>query len=127
MGFYKSEKDKSSYLDDIDKELKSLVSVSNLKVIKCYKKIFNLRDIIRNYGGMICIIVLIFQIICFLIFCFWGIKSIKEKLKDLFLLGKKIIRRISKISGFPSGVRDKRQNNQINNQNNKKPFNFWGK
>jgi len=97
FGFYESESEKSSYLDVIDTELKSLVSVSNVKVIKCYKNILNLRDVIKNYGGMICIFVLIFQIICFLIFCFCGIKSIEDQLGELFLLGKNIIRRRSKL------------------------------
>ena len=46
---------------------------------------------------MICIFVLVFQIICFLIFCFCGIKSIEDKLGELFVLGKKIIKRRSKI------------------------------
>ena len=97
FGFYESESDKSSYLDVIDTELKTFVSVSNVKVIKCYKNILNLRDVIKNYGGMICIFVLVFQIICFLIFCFCGIKSIEDKLGELFVLGKKIIKRRSKI------------------------------
>ena len=80
FGFYQSEADKSSYVDIISSELKSVVSVSNVKVIKCYKEFLNLKDIIRNYGGMICIFVLIIQIVCFLIFCFNGIKPIEDKL-----------------------------------------------
>ena len=91
FGYYKNEGDKSSYLDTIDSELKSLVSVSNLKVIKCYKQFLNLRDIIRNYGGMICIVVLIIHIICFLMFCFTGIKPLENKLEDLIILGKAIL------------------------------------
>ena len=109
FGFYKSESDKSTYLDLIDTELKSFVSVSNIKVIKCYKNILNLRDIIKNYGGMICIFVLFFQIICCLIFSFCGIKSIEDKLGELFSLGKKIIKRRSKLI-MPENI-------QANNQN----------
>ena len=41
---------------------------------------------------MICIIVLIIQIVCFLIFCFYGIKPIEDKLDDLFILGKVILK-----------------------------------
>ena len=97
FGFYSSEADKSSYLDIIDSELKSLASVSNLKVITCYKKILNLKDLVKNYGGMICILVLIIQIICFLIFCFSGIKSIEGKLNALFKTGEAEINRLINI------------------------------
>ena len=93
FGFYQNEKDKSGYLDVIDTELKNFVSVSNFKVITCYKQFLNLRDIIVNYGGMICIIVLFIQIICFLLFCFLGIKFIKRQINDLFKLGDEIISR----------------------------------
>ena len=99
FGYYKNEEDKSSYIDKIDAGLKSFVDVSNFKVINCYKQFLNLRDIIKNYGGMICIFVLLIQIVCFLIFCFCGIKPIKEKLDDLFILGKVIIRRLSILPG----------------------------
>ena len=101
FGFYKSEQNKSSYLDIIDAGLKSLVSVSNIKVVTCYKQFLNLRDIITNYGGMICISVLIIQIVCFLIFCFCGVKSIEDKLEDLFISGKVRLRRLGfKVSIF---------------------------
>ena len=126
FGYYKNEGDKSSYLDTIDSELKSLVSVSNLKVIKCYKQFLNLRDIIRNYGGMICIVVLIIHIICFSIFCFTGIKPIENKLEDLFILGKAITRRRSGWAGF-LGVNDSPGMEILNNQiDQRKKFNLWG-
>ena len=95
FGFYKSENEKSSNLDLIDSEIKTYVSVSNLKVITCYKKLLNLKDLIKNYGGSICILVIIIQFICFLLFCFLGIKYIKKQLEDLFTLGNEIIRRKS--------------------------------
>ena len=124
FGFYKNEEDKSSYLDIIDSELKSLVSVSNLKVITCYKNFLNLKDIIRNYGGMICIIVLIIQIVCFLIFCLYGIKPIEDKLDDLFILGKVILRRLFNLKGFNFGLN---QDDNINsNQIPRRKFNLWG-
>ena len=127
FGFYKNDQDKSSYLDVIDSELKSLVSVSNLKVITCYKQFLNLKDIINNYGGMICILVLIIQIVCFLIFCFYGIKPIEDKLEDLFILGKAIIRRLSKWTGFSFGLNPGGDADKINNdQKPRKRFNLWG-
>ena len=128
-GYYKDEEDKASSLDKINNELKSVVSVSNLNLFKCYKNFLNLRDIVRNYGGMICIVVLIYQIICFLIFCFYGIKSIKNKLDDLFLLGKKIIHRLEKKTGLHFGLEREieiMQDNENNGQGPKKLFNLWG-
>ena len=124
FGFYKNEEDKSSYLDIIDNELKSLVSVSNIKVITCYKTFLNLKDIITNYGGMICIIVLIIQIVCFLIFCLYGIKPIEDKLDDLFILGKVIIRRLTNWKGFNFDLNQ--DNNANNDQMPRKKFNLWG-
>ena len=120
FGYYKSEADKSGYLDIIDTELKSLVSVSNIKVITCYRKFLNLRDIISNYGGMICILVLIIQIICFLIFCFSGIKPIEDKLENLFILGASILKSLMKMMTLNT-----EKDNLIDGQPRKK-FNLWG-
>ena len=125
FGYYTSEANKASYLDKIDKELKSLVAVSNVKVINCYKKFLNLRDVIRNYGGMICIFVLIIQIVCFLIFCFSGTKYIEEQLDDLFILGKVIIRRFSMLNGNTLGISGDDGLFNIGKKLGKK-INLWG-
>ena len=126
FGFYKNQADKSSYLDIIENELNSFVSVSNVKIINCYKNFLNLKDIIKNYGGMLCIVVLIIQLICFLIFCFCGIKPIETQLSDLFVLGRAIVKRLSQVTGIHlSG----NLGNQTNNNNFKLPgkkFNLWG-
>ena len=126
FGFYKNQADKSSYLDIIENELNSFVSVSNVKIINCYKNFLNLKDIIKNYGGMLCIVVLIIQLICFLIFCFCGIKPIETQLSDLFVLGRAIVKRLSQVTGFHlSG----NLGNQPNDNNFKLPgkkFNLWG-
>ena len=116
FGFYKNENEKSSYLDLIDSEIKTYVSVSNLKVITCYKNFLNLRDLIKNYGGAICILVLIIQFICFLLFCFLGIKSIKKQLEDLFTLGNEIIRRQSVLK--ENNLTIEKENDSKDNFNN---------
>ena len=127
FGYYTSIENQNSYLDIIDSELKSLVSVSNIKVITCYKKFLNIRDLIRNYGGMICIFVLIIQIVCFLIFCFCGIKPIEEKLDDLFQLGKAIVRRLSRLTGIHMSGNLQHRNSKSNaNLQPRKKFNLWG-
>ena len=124
-GFYKSNEDKSSFINKLDSELKSLVSVSNLKVITCYKQFLNLRDIIRNYGGIMCILVLIIQIICFLIFCFSGIKPIKEKIRLLLKSGKEILRQIAK-HGVQIDMGPENDKDKSDEQKPKKIFNLWG-
>ena len=126
FGYYKDEEDKSSYLDILDNKLKSTGTSSNLKVITCYKQFLNLKDIIRNYGGMTCILVLIIQIVCFLIFCLYGIKPIEDKLDDLFILGKAILRRLSKWTGFNFGLNQEKNNDKLNNGQPRKKFNLWG-
>jgi hypothetical protein len=126
FGYYKDEEDKSSYLDILDNKLKSTGTSSNLKVITCYKQFLNLKDIIRNYGGMTCILVLIIQIVCFLIFCLYGIKPIEDKLDDLFILGKAILRRLTKWTGFNFGLNQEENNDKLNNGQPRKKFNLWG-
>ena len=120
-GFYKNENEKSSYLDIVDSEIKDLVSVSNVKVITCYKQFLNLKDIITNYGGAICIIVLIIQIICFLLFCFLGIKYIRRQLEYLFYLGSQIIKRKSLIKEATLNIeRENDTNSNLNSTQQKK-------
>ena len=126
FGFYKNQADKSSYLDIIENELNSFVSVSNVKIINCYKNFLNLKDIIKNYGGMLCIVVLIIQLICFLIFCFCGIKPIETQLSDLFVLGRAIVKRLSQVTGIHLSGNLGNQNNNNNFKLPGKKFNLWG-
>ena len=125
FGYYESNDTKLSNLDKIDRQLKSLVAVSNIKVITCYKQFLNLRDIIKNYGGMICIFVLIIQIVCFLIFCFCGIKPIEEKLNNLFLVGESLLKGLFKMAGKDMNQKD--EENKMDDGKPKKLFNLWGK
>ena len=83
-GFYRNEEEKESYLDNIDKQMKFLFSTSNLKVITCYKQLFNVKNLVYNYGGIIVILVILIQIIFYIIFCCKGTKSLEEKVKQLF-------------------------------------------
>ena len=120
-GFYKNENEKSSYIDIVDSEIKEYVSVSNVKVITCYKQFLNLKDIIKNYGGGICIIVLIIQIICFLLFCFLGIKYIRSQLEDLFYLGSEIIKRKSLMKETNLNIeKENDTNTNLNSSNQEK-------
>ena len=126
FGFYKNSEDKSSYLDIIDTELKSFGTVSNIKVITCFRQFLNLRDLIKNYGGIVCFGVLIAQIVCFLIFCYLGVNSIQKKVNNLFQLGRTIINRLSKLGVHLEDDKDMhpdKLNEQIIPKNK---FNLWG-
>ena len=118
FGYYKSVEDKSSSLDIVDKKINSLFSVSTIKVITCYKKAFNLKDLIKNYGGIVSILVLIIQIVCFLIFLFLRGKTLKDKIDNALMIGKVILARLNITSNKPSFP------NELND--GKKRFNFWG-
>ena len=85
----------------------------------------NIRDIIRNYGGMICILVLIIQIVCLLIFCLYGIKPLEDKLDDMFITGKVILRRLG-VRVSIIGINDENEENQNTMKPPKKKFNLWG-
>ena len=114
FGFYKNSDEKSSYLDTIDNELKSFGTVSNIKVITCFRQFLNLRDLIKNYGGILCFSVLFYQIVCFLIYCYLGVNAIKNKVDNLFELGRSIVRRLSNVDAHLDVAKD------INNDKKKK-------
>ena len=83
-GFYENEEQQLSYIDAIDNKMKFLFSTSNLKIITCYDEFFNLRNSANNYGGAICVLVLLIQIILYINFCCKGTKPLEEKLEELF-------------------------------------------
>ena len=64
--------------------MKFLFSTSNLKIITCYDEFFNLRNSAHNYGGAICVLVLLIQIILYINFCCTGTKPLEEKLEEFF-------------------------------------------
>ena len=83
-GFYESLEEKESYIDNIDSKMKFLFSTSNIKVITCFEQLFNIKELIHNYGGQICIIVIIAQIILYITFCCKGTKSLADKMDKVF-------------------------------------------
>ena len=117
FGFYKNVQDKSSYLDIIDNKIKSIGTVSNIKVITCFRQFLDLRDLIKNYGAIVFFGVLFYQIVCFLIYCYLGVNAIKYKVDNLFELIKEAIRRLSE--------KNSHYDKQIKALPKKK-FNLWG-
>ena len=89
-GFYKSEEEKQSYIDDIDSKMKFLLKTSNIKVITCFAQLLNVKNFIKNYGGLICLFVIFVQLILYIDYCVKGIKPLQDKVDKLFAsAGKK--------------------------------------
>ena len=82
-GFFRSEKDKRNYIDEIDSKMNVIFTNSNFKVITCYKELLNYKNIVKNYGGIICLFVLLMQLIFFFSFCSSGTAPLENKIKDL--------------------------------------------
>ena len=64
-------------LDKVEFDSKSLMKnfldikkITNIEIIKCYKTVFNKKNIEKNYGFFIIIFIFIFYFICIIIFYF---------------------------------------------------------
>ena len=86
-GFYQNAKEKKSYINNIDTKVNMVFSNSNFKVITCYKEILNFQNLKNNYGGAICFLVLIIQLILYFKYCYKGVKPLEEKIEDMFKAG----------------------------------------
>ena len=60
-----------------------VLKYSNIYILKCYKIIFSQIGIKNNYGFIITIIFMITIIICFILFLFTGIKTIREQMIEI--------------------------------------------
>ena len=83
-GFYQNELEKESYIDNINNQMNFLLKSSNFKVITCYRQLLDLKNVIYNYGGIICVLVFFIQIILYINFCCKGTKPLEEKIELLF-------------------------------------------
>ena len=119
FGFYGNIKEKKSYIENIDSKMNMVFSNSNFKVITCYKEILNLRILIYNYGGIICILVFFIQIILYIEYCCKGIKPLQEKIDNMF--NKTPVRNNTDPNkDNHNGLSERydiKQNNEINNEN----------
>ncbi len=59
-------------------------SNSNLKVITCFRELFELKNLCHNYGGFICIFEFILQVVLYINYCCKGISNLIDKIKHLF-------------------------------------------
>ena len=67
----------------------------------------------------------IIKIVCLLIFCLYGIKPLEDKLDDMFITGKVILRRLG-VRVSIIGINDENEENQNTMKPPKKKFNLWG-
>ena len=82
-GFYESEEEKQSYVDSIDSKINVVFTSSNLKVINCFSELFNVKNIITNYGFLICFATLLIQIILHILFCCKGTKPLELQIEEM--------------------------------------------
>ena len=117
-GFFKSEKDKRNYIDEIDSKINVVFTNSNFKVITCYKEILNYKDIVKNYGEIICLFVFLMQLIFFISFCCGGTSPIEKKIDSLISNAPKE----SPIMEFQKQIENENiansKNKEINNNQN---------
>ena len=83
-GFYENEDEKLSYIDNIDSKMKMVFSNSNLKIITCFSELLNLKNIVKNFGGILCLLVFIIQVILYIHYCCQGTKPLQKKIDELF-------------------------------------------
>ena len=83
-GFYKDEEDKKTYIDNIDDKMKFIFKTSNIKVIMCFKELLNIREIIHNYGGFICLFVFLLQVILYIAFSCKGTEYLEAEIQEMF-------------------------------------------
>ena len=87
-GFYENEEQKDSYVENIneinDKMENILSTSSNLKVITCFRQLFDIKNLVHNYGGILCFSVLLIQIILYIDYCCRGAKPLQNQILSMF-------------------------------------------
>ena len=80
-------------------------NLMNIKLLKCYRNVFQFKKLLKNYGFFIYIIIILINFICFLLFI---VKYFKVLIQEINKIKKSIINFIE--NNFPN----------INNKKNKK-------
>ena len=73
---------------DINKLMNNFIdikNIANIGLLKCYKKLFSFKDIIKNIGFLMIIPIIIFHFICIIIFYCKQFKKLKKKIKNIFI------------------------------------------
>jgi len=96
------------------KSFTSVFKSSNYRFVKCFKLVFHINSITKNYGSIILIILCVFQLIILIIYIIKGIKSIKIdiiKISDKMRNTKKslTIRKSLRIQKREEGKKQKKE------------------
>ena len=111
-----------SLLDNpISNEVFGVITNSNIEVLKCIRKAFNIKLIFKNYGGLLMVGVLFVQIIS-TIFVKIQIKEVRKCIYSLILQLKFPPKRKMNITRFPNNNLAGNTNDTINRQSNELLF-----
>ena len=109
---------------DINKIMKSFIdikNIANIALLKCYKKLFSLEDIIKNIGFLMIIPIIIFHLICIIIFYCKLFKKLKKKIKKIISSKKHILslekKEYSKHEKNLSNFSNKKEHNYLKTTN----------
>ena len=69
---------------DFFKNFIDIENISNLYVIKCYKTVFKIKELIKNYGFFIILFILVLYFICLFIFIFFSYYKLKKEITKIF-------------------------------------------
>ena len=123
-------------MNELINQVKELIEILNLEVMKCYKTIFDPNYIVKCIGGFIILSILVFEIICIIIFKIYSIKYIVRflyiiladyidflksniQVKRKYLKYQKEIKAPTKKTEKNSLIKIKKYNNKLRHKNAK--------
>ena len=86
-----------SFIDEIKidrnnlmKNFKEVKNLANIKIIKCYKMVFEKENLIKNYGFFILCSILLLSIICKILFCLKYYQSLINEINEIIKAKKNL-------------------------------------
>ena len=104
--------------DILMKNFLDINKITNIAITKCYKIVFNKKNIISNYGSFIIITIFILFIICLIIFYSKSLNSLIKEINEI-IKDKKYIKK-NKANKNKNNNNNQPRNIFINNINNNK-------
>ena len=108
-------------INKLSKNFINIENIANIHILKCFKTLFKKESILYNIGFYIVLLILIFTIICMIIFYLYQIHVIKEKINALLFAIESIqSKKTSKskdITKKLNNLNRNRNNNNINDEN----------
>ena len=104
--------------DILMKNFLDINKITNIAITKCYKIVFNKKNIISNYGSFILITIFILFIICLIIFYSKSLNSLIKEINEI-IKAKKYIKK-NKANKNKNNNNNQPRNIFINNINNNK-------